>query len=169
MNIEKEQAKMMEDHLRLQFNEMMFKMFKVMKRHMLVVNGQSFTAAEIHLIDTIGRHPNANVTDLARYQGITKSAVSQKIGKLESNGFVKRVQEPGNAKEVMLVLTPLGMKAYDLHDTFHKEKDEDLFEFLNTASFENMQFLIEGFQVINQVLDRYITDEKMIMDISMED
>jgi DNA-binding MarR family transcriptional regulator len=159
MNNNKPNLKQLEDALRLKFNETMFKAGIVMKKHVLVIDGQTFTATEIHLIDTIGRHPNINVTELAKYQGVTKGAVSQKLNKLEKKHLIYKIHDRDNAKEIKLKLTELGMKAYELHDEHHKRQDGEIFDFLENASLENLKFLVEVMDRTNLVMDKYINSE----------
>ena len=149
----------MDDILRLKFNEMMLKFLTIQRKHKLNVDGVDFSAAEIHLVDTIGRHPNANVTEMARYQGVTKSAISQKLRKLENKGIILRSRDALNAKEVNVELTKAGWRAFNLHEEHHRAQDSEMFEFLEKASPENIRFLIEGFEMMNSVMDKYIDQD----------
>jgi DNA-binding MarR family transcriptional regulator len=74
---------------------------------------------EIHLVDTIGSREGINVTELAGAHGITKSAVSQAVKKLENKGLVKRYKAPENRKEVLFRVTLRGREAYKAHTAFH--------------------------------------------------
>jgi len=163
-----ETKKIQEDRanqLQLKFNETIFKIMTVMKKHSISMNGISFSASEIHLIDTIGRYPEANVTQLAAHQGVTKGAISQKLKRLETNGFINRSHLPDNAKEINVGLTELGWKAFKLHVDYHKERDKEIFEFLDKASPDNIRFLLEGLDVMNKVMDRHLENEYIVMDL----
>src|SRR6056297_3476791 len=69
-----------------------------------------FHKLEIHTIHAIGENPGINVTELAKWHGITKSAVSQVVKKLEKRGLIYRYNAPDNAKEVLFKLTDKGEK-----------------------------------------------------------
>lgn len=157
--------KQMEDVLHIKFHETIFKMMVAMKKHTVKYCGESYSATEIHVIDTIGRYPQANVTELAGHQGVTKSAISQKLKKLEDNGFILRRHSSDNAKEVNVELTELGWKAFHLHDDYHKNQDKEIFEFINNATPGNLSFLIEGFKMINGVMDRHLSREYIVLDL----
>jgi len=161
-NLTREQI---EDILHMKFNETLFKLINVMKRHTVKFAGVTYSATEIHLIDTIGRHPDANVTELANHQGVTKSAISQKLKKLEQHNFIKRSHYPDNAKEIKVELTDLGWKAFEMHMAYHKKYDKGIFEYLSSASPENLKFLIEGFEMMNTVMDEHLKIDQIVLDL----
>ncbi|MDR6224164.1 MarR family winged helix-turn-helix transcriptional regulator [Desmospora profundinema] len=54
------------------------------------------------------RVPSVTVSDLAARLGITKSAVSQTLDKMERGGWVKKRVNPANRREVRVSLGPKG-------------------------------------------------------------
>ena len=80
-----------------------------------------YNRLEIHLIDSVGKQPGINVTELSRKHKITKSAVSQAVKKIESKGLMERYKSPENRKEVLFRLTEQGLTAFRAHDNFHKK------------------------------------------------
>ena len=78
-----------------------------------------FHRLDIHLIETIGASEGINVTELARKHGITKSAVSQAVRKIERRDLVRRYQRPDNKKEILFSLTERGKQAFRAHRDFH--------------------------------------------------
>lgn len=83
--------------------------------------GHRLYPAEIYAIDTIGRHPDVNVTGLAVHLGITKGAASQAIGKLVRKRLVRKTRMPGNAKEVRLELTTWRRKTLENLDRHYHQ------------------------------------------------
>lgn len=75
--------------------------------------------AEIHTIVAIGAHENINITDLAKLQGTSKSAVSQAISKLVKKGFIEKKVSPETDNEVILSLTKKGKQVSDMHEKQH--------------------------------------------------
>ena len=71
-------------------------------------SGDLLSSAEIHMIMVIGKNPGLNVTSISEELGISKSAVSQMVRKLEQKNLVERSQLPDNEKEIRLSLTPRG-------------------------------------------------------------
>lgn len=95
-----------------------------------------FYRLDIHLIETIGANEGINVTELAGIHGITKSAVSQAVRKLEKRDFVRRYQRPDNKKEILFALTELGHTAFKAHRAFHHEVEGRVIEELADFSDE---------------------------------
>ncbi len=85
---------------------------------------ERFYSLDIHLIHSIGTEPGSNVTALARKHGISKSAVSQALKKLERRELVRRFKARENRKEVLFDLTERGREAFDAHLRFHKRAEE---------------------------------------------
>lgn len=98
--------------------------------------GDQFHSLDIHLIHCIGRDPGLNVTSLARRLGISKSAVSQALKKLEKRDLVRRFQVPENRKAIRFDLTERGRKAFEAHLNFHRMAEEPFVEELSSISAE---------------------------------
>lgn len=86
--------------------------------------GDFLNVSEIHTIMAIGDQPGRNITSLAEFFGVSKSAVSQMIRKLSGKNLVERYRDPSNDKEVLLRLTPRGRVAYLGHEQCHAKMDE---------------------------------------------
>ena len=83
-----------------------------------------FHRLDIHLIHTIGLNPGINVTELALKHGITKSAVSQAVKKLEKKDLIYRYQSPENRKEILFKVTETGTTAFEAHRKYHEEGEK---------------------------------------------
>lgn len=83
--------------------------------------GAVLSRAEIHTVQAVGHAGETNMTELARALGVTKGAVSQMVARLAEKGLVEKRTNPRSAREVMLVLTPLGRLGYETHEAFHTE------------------------------------------------
>jgi len=93
--------------------------------------GNLLYPSEIHLIETIGKTPGINVTELAKKHGITKAAISQKLKKLEKKDLVKRFKNSENEKAVLLKLTTEGKIAFKGHERFHSIMDFGIVQKIN--------------------------------------
>lgn len=114
------------------------------------------TRKEIHTIYTIGNNSGINVTQLAKLQGVTKGAVSQMIYKLVDKGYVKKSVSKNSDTEVMLELTEAGRVAYDAHNQYHKETQEDFFLLLKNMPEETYQQMLEILIAYEKHLDKRI-------------
>lgn len=112
------------------------------------------TRKEIHTIYSIGKNSGINVTQLAKLQGVTKGAVSQMIYKLVEKGYVKKSVSMNSDSEVRLELTAAGCVAYDAHNQFHKETQEDFFLLLKNMPEETYQQMLEILIAFEKSLDK---------------
>jgi len=94
------------------------------------------TAKEIHCLNAIGQQEGINIKGIGNMLGVTKSAASQMVGKLEKKGFAQKEKGPDNDKEILTYLTEQGWDAFDAHKEFHERHllalEERLKEFPDT-------------------------------------
>ncbi len=115
--------------------------------------GADLYHSERHLIDQIGDHPEMNITELARYLGVTKGAISQTVKKLEDKGVVTRYKGAENEKEVFLEFSDIGRKIYKKHKEVNKESIIPLYEELKKYSDDKVYFMVEMFKWMDTFLD----------------
>lgn len=111
---------------------------------------------EIHTIDAIGRYPGISVTKLAGLTGVTKGAVSQKIGLLEKKDLVRKTRNPENDKEIQLKLTQRGWQAFKGHQEFHQEMFQDIVDEMRDLTIQQLGLYGELMDKIEIHLNRYI-------------
>jgi DNA-binding MarR family transcriptional regulator len=78
-----------------------------------------------------GRH----ASDLAETLGVSRQAVAQVVTRLEADGYLKRITDPGDARAKLVCLTPRGRgalrvmrsSALDLEDSWQRELGADRF------------------------------------------
>ncbi len=80
--------------------------------------------SEMHTLDLICKNEGATVTSLSDITKKTKSAITQLTNKLEKKGFIKKLRNDSNYKEINLFLTELGKKTC----IFHKSIDKKILE-----------------------------------------
>lgn len=118
------------------------------KRPQKYGTNELFHKLEIHTIYKIGETPGINVTELAKWHGISKSAVSQVVKKLERRKFIFRYKAPDNSKEVLFKLTRKGEKAFEGHIRYHEEIDAPLISKIQEMSEEKIQILEEIIEML---------------------
>ncbi len=114
---------------------------------------------EAHVIQAIGDNEKIGVTELGNYFGISKSASSQMVSKLDSKGFIKKLRSEENNKEVNLVLTELGQKAYKAHEETHSSDNEYLLAKLSTFSLSQISTLSVMLESIEEIMDERLKDK----------
>jgi len=115
--------------------------------------------SEIHMIETIGKYPGENITELSNRLGVTKGAVSQIVKKLVKNKFVIKTNKPGNEKEIVLQLTDKGIEAYKAHEIFHQNHFKEFIKSFDNASDKQILFIEELFNKIENKFDEFIKYE----------
>lgn len=115
----------------------------------------SLPLGEIHLIECIGKHPEANVTELAAILGNTKGAVSQMAGKLIRKGLAVKTRREDNDKETILRLTETGRQVFDAHEKLHADMYREIGEALNGIDSESIEECARVMTIIEQYLGEY--------------
>lgn len=100
----------------------------------------SLNLTDVHVIDCIGRHEPINVTTLADRIELSKGTVSKVSTKLLKEGWIRRTQLNDNKKEIYFRLTPL-KRLFLVHERLHVKVQQQLFEFLNRYSSEELNVL----------------------------
>ena len=110
---------------------------------------------EIHTIQSIGKNPGINVTNLAEQMGVTKGAVSQIIKKLIKKGLVRKTHAPGNVKEIVPELTELGWTGFHNHEKFHMDSLDIAREYFGDELQSKLQMMYTVMNDISVVLKEH--------------
>ncbi len=108
---------------------------------------------EAHVIEAIGGPQVMNVSKLAAYFGITRSAASQMVSKLEKRGFITKSFAPDNAKEYQLSLTELGHEAFAAHERVHGADQKTILDRMHTFSFTQLTTLAVLLESLSEIMD----------------
>lgn len=116
-------------------------------------DGIPLTMIESHTLTYIEEHPGTTVTELARYWGKTKGALSQTVSRLTEKGLVDKTKTADNAKNVRLYVTETGAhlsKAHKLYDTVDIAKT--MGELRKECSVDEIEAFYKVLSVYNQVI-----------------
>ncbi|WP_289317018.1 MarR family transcriptional regulator [Peribacillus sp. NJ4] len=109
------------------------------------------TPSEIHTIDAIGYDGGILMSELATRLSVTKGAVTQIIGRLESKELVKRSPHPDDSRAVIISLTEKGKSAYRVHEELHLNFYKELSAQLDQKEIEIFEKCI---QKLNEFLQK---------------
>ncbi|SFA74976.1 DNA-binding transcriptional regulator, MarR family [Cohnella sp. OV330] len=112
------------------------------------VSLKGYKPSEVHCIEYIGKHADANVTKLAEHFYMTRSAISKIAKKLMEKGLIESFQRPDNKKEIYFRLTEQGEAVNRLHDELHgefRERDKAVFEQVTEAQYDTMLSFVERY------------------------
>ena len=117
---------------------------------------QKLYPSEIHMIHGIGQHPNINVTDLAKFLGITKGAIPKMAKKLKSKELVTSFGSDKNNKEVCLRLTEEGEKAHKSYLNYINKKGRLIKRFYNRLTKEEVKTITKTLNALGRFADRIL-------------
>lgn len=116
--------------------------------------GLFLSRKEIHTVVAVGKNRDINITELAKLQGVTKGAVSQMVYKLVDKGLLVKVPSPDSDAEIHLELTELGQKAFQEHEKYHKETQDEFFTVLRDLPEESFNKMVDLLEVFENMLDK---------------
>jgi DNA-binding MarR family transcriptional regulator len=108
--------------------------------------------SERHMLDTIAKYPDLNMSEHAAASGVTKGAISQVVKKLSARGFVKRYKKGDNDKAVYLELTRRGKDLAGKRIKANEQTLSPLIQELGRHSEKEISFLVDMFIWIDQYL-----------------
>ena len=117
-------------------------------------HGAVLTTKEVHTIQAVGEKGPLNVTELAAYLGITKSAASQMVMKLTQRGFLKKTISEHSNKEYVLSLKKSGKEAFEIHQQLHGKDKQAIVTALGRFSIPQIRAMSDMFEVLEDVLNK---------------
>ena len=123
-----------------------------------ITDNIKLTSREIHCLQAIGQNEGENLKTIATILGVTKSAISQMVGKLTKRGFVRKEQAPDNDKELLAFLTESGWDAYKVHQEFHERHMYNLLDKLDEFSDPQLATASAILAVIETVVDERMAE-----------
>ncbi len=137
------------------------KLLKVIYKHarinelpVTLSGGVELTPKEIHFLTAIGENEGINVKELGDHFGVTKSASSQMVSKLQRSGYVDKRKSPHNNKEVRLFFTGPGREIFNGLVRMRREQMEDLLCRLDRFSLSE----VEVASGLMTVIEAYVSE-----------
>lgn len=106
--------------------------------------------SEGEIINLIGIHPGATITDLGNILRKTVSACSQTVRKLREKGFVEQTRNRDNNRQYNLTLTEAGKKLYEDHLRFSENCQQIEFGMLDEFTEEELAIHLKVQKRINE-------------------
>lgn len=82
---------------------------------------EGLTISEVHTIHAIGLHGSSPMNVIAARLDVTLATCTTAVGKLVAKGFAERSRSDADRRQVLVLLTKEGRRAYRVHELFHKE------------------------------------------------
>ena len=124
------------------------------KKNIFEYEGVKLFPSEIHVLLSIEDQQSSNATKLANKLGISKSAVSQTISRLEKKGVIIKNKDPYNKNELILTLTAFGDKAFARYKNRQASNRLHFNQYLNTLSEDDSEVIHHFLRKVRGMLDQ---------------
>ncbi len=113
---------------------------------------QPLFPAEIHTVETIGDHQGISITELARFLGVSKPTISERVKRLIAKGVIQKKGNASDAKAVTLWLTPDGEIAYSRHEALHKQMYDSFCDYFGEESRQKISSFHSTFKELHEMM-----------------
>ncbi len=110
--------------------------------------------SEINILFLIHNNPNITLTIVAKKLGVTKSAISQALDKLEKKGCIVKEKKKDNKKTKILILTDKAEKAVLKYEEYKDFIFKELIEHYHNLSEEKLEFLYKVLEEVSNLFDK---------------
>ncbi|MGG7144466.1 MarR family transcriptional regulator [Clostridium nigeriense] len=111
----------------------------------------TLSISEVHTVVDIAKNPDSNLLSLSIIQGISRSAVTQMITKLEKKELVEKQSSSNKKNEYKLVLTAKGKDVFKEHQFQQDYITNEILNVLNSYPSEAISYvesLMEEIKII---------------------
>ena len=104
------------------------------------------TPTALRVLDAIGRLEPVNGITVAEHARLRRGTVSKITRRLVASDLITQASLPGNKKEKMFRLTPLGKELFEVHRAFDEQMERGFLHFLQRYSADELRLLIRVLQ-----------------------
>ena len=112
-------------------NELLVEIFNhilAIEEEQLKKAGINLSINEIHTLEAIYNHPDPTMSNIAKKLRITTGTLTTNINRLVEKKLVNRFVDPNDRRRIILELTDASKEILKIHDKFHDEMIESLFQ-----------------------------------------
>lgn len=120
-------------------NELLVEVFN----HILSIEGSklkergvTISMNEMHVLEAIQKTEDPAMSNIARRLRVTVGTLTTSVNRLVEKGYATRKREEYDKRKVMISLTPKAMGVLKIHEEFHEEMLDALFEDMNLEEDE---------------------------------
>jgi len=122
-------------------NELLVEVFNhilSIEEDVLGARGIKLSMKEVHILEAVRISDEPSMTNLARKLRITTGTLTASIDRLVAKKYVERAAEENDRRKVLIKLTPMAYEILKVHDQFHNEMIESLFEEMSIDEDETL-------------------------------
>lgn len=98
--------------------------------------GVKISMNEMHVLEAIKKTEDPAMSIIAKRLRVTVGTLTTSVNRLVEKGYATRYSEKEDKRKVMISLTPKALAVLKIHDDFHEEMLDALFEDMNIAEDE---------------------------------
>jgi DNA-binding MarR family transcriptional regulator len=106
---------------------------------------------EIHVLEAIQKVEEPSMSNIAKKLHITVGSLTTAINTLYQKKFVERDKDEDDRRKVIIQLTDLSKEVLHMHDLFHEQMIDSVFEELNV---DEDQLLIDSLRNLSSFFSR---------------
>jgi MarR family transcriptional regulator, organic hydroperoxide resistance regulator len=129
----------------------LFKEVMLLLKHNMskVFEDCGITAPQGMVIGTLSKFGKMKISELSTNLGLSNSTVSGILDRLEKQEMIERERSEEDKRVVYVSVT---QKFAEMHQDFQKKLDDNMGNIMNRAVPEDIQKIIEGFNVLKKLL-----------------
>ena len=140
------------NHTRHVLNELLVDLFNYIlfiEERNLKDNGVNLSISEVHLIESVYKAENNNITSIASDMLVTKGTFSLNVSRLIKKGYLKKYKDKDDGRIVRVEITDKAKDVLLEHDKFHNTLIDRAISDLNLEDNEVLN------QSLHQLLDYF--------------
>ncbi len=113
---------------------------------------KDITNNDMHIIEAVGKGEGNNMSTIAKKMNITLGSLTTAMNSLVVKKYVDRVRSDTDRRVVNITLTEKGIRAYDHHESFHRQMTEAA---ISAMDEEETQVLIKSLNSLSDFFHSY--------------
>ncbi len=113
-------------------------------------SGRGISRTEVGVLQALSMRP-WRITDLAQREGVTQPGITLLVDRLQRRGWVERVSNPDDRREVLVELTREGRREFD---RLRSEYQALLHEEMATLPARDVRTLARAIEILDRVIER---------------
>ena len=107
----------------------------------------SLSMTEVHILEAIVKSESNMMSAVAKYLMITQGTLTVSVSKLEKKGYVERIKDESDRRNVRLMITDKAKDVLSVHDEFHKQMIDKI---VNDLDIEEEQELLKSLVKVSE-------------------
>ena len=98
--------------------------------------------AEYHLLLCLAHYPTLTAQDVARMTRRPRNSISRAVHRMQNEGYLTRVPDPGDGRQATLTITPEGRAKHDKICRYLVDREVEIFSVLSEAELHSFRTIL---------------------------